>query len=214
MTILKIEIKDNHFQCLPEKALFWEQERTLMLADVHLGKDSHFRKNGIAIPQVSQNDLLRMRKLLENHQPKTMLILGDLFHSYSREEYEGFRELVEAFPDTQFRYVAGNHDALALKKEDSPVNLWFGKECNHGAFRFVHHITEDSNDSFTFQGHIHPQVQVKLNRNQWYKFPALVIQEDRATLPAFGRFTGGYKMKINKGKDRAVVFSGEECFML
>ena len=212
--MLKIKIKNHHFYCLPGKALFWEEENTLMLADVHLGKDSHFRKNGIAIPKVSQNDLLRMRKLLENHQPNTMLILGDLFHSYSREEYEGFRELVEAFPDTQFRYVAGNHDALALKKEDCPKNLWFGKEWEQREFRFVHYITEKSSETFTFQGHIHPQVQVKLNRNQWYKFPALVIQEDRATLPAFGRFTGGYKVKLDKKKERAVVFSGEECFEL
>ncbi len=183
-----------------------------MLADVHLGKDSHFRKNGIAIPEVSHNDLRRMRKLLVTHQPKEMLILGDLFHSYSREEYKGFKTLVEQFPEVLFRYVAGNHDALALKKEECPENLWFGKEWAIGGFRFVHHITEESGHSFTFQGHIHPQVQVKLNRNQWYKFPALIIHEDRATLPAFGRFTGGYKVKIQKNKERAVVFSGEGCF--
>jgi len=207
-----VEIKDNHFHCLPEKALYWEEEQSLMIADVHLGKDSHFRKNGIAIPQVSQNDLLRMRKLIGQHDPKEILILGDLFHSYSREEYNGFRQLVDAFPKVYFRYVAGNHDALALKKEQRPENLWFGTEWLRGGFRFVHYITEESIDSFTFQGHIHPQVQVKLNRNQWYKFPALIVEEDRATLPAFGRFTGGYKVKIKKGKERAVVFSGEECF--
>jgi DNA ligase-associated metallophosphoesterase len=212
MNVLKIKIRDQEFVCLPEKALLWDKERTLMLSDVHLGKDSHFRKNGIVVPEVSQGDIMRIKELICKHGPKEVFILGDLFHSYMREEYAGFRHLLDGFPGVLFRYVAGNHDASALKDEQVPDNLWFGTCWEHKGFRFVHHLTEESTSAFTFQGHIHPQVQVKLKRNQSFKFPALVIQKDRAVLPAFGRFTGGHKMEIDKKSDRVIVFPGNECF--
>lgn len=44
-------------------ALFWNEKNTLLIADVHLGKVTHFRKNGFAIP----NDALykNFEKLIE-----------------------------------------------------------------------------------------------------------------------------------------------------
>ena len=34
---------------LPQKAIYWKQEKTLIAADVHMGKVGHFRKAGIAV---------------------------------------------------------------------------------------------------------------------------------------------------------------------
>lgn len=40
----RINIKDQNLLLLPEKALFWEEEKGLIISDVHLGKAGHFRK--------------------------------------------------------------------------------------------------------------------------------------------------------------------------
>ena len=50
----RIQINKNHFDLHPSGALYWEEKKTLMLADVHLGKVAHFRKNGIAVPRKAE----------------------------------------------------------------------------------------------------------------------------------------------------------------
>jgi len=35
---------------LPQKAIYWQQQKALIVADVHFGKVGHFRKAGIAVP--------------------------------------------------------------------------------------------------------------------------------------------------------------------
>lgn len=49
MTV-KISIRNELLELFPQKALFWHSKRMLVLADVHLGKVNHFRKNGIPVP--------------------------------------------------------------------------------------------------------------------------------------------------------------------
>ena len=55
---------------LPEKAVWIESLRVLLLADLHFGKASHFRKAGIPIPeQVHDLDYIRIEKLIRKHNP-------------------------------------------------------------------------------------------------------------------------------------------------
>ena len=46
----KVLIEGEELTLHPSGALFWEKKSLLMLSDVHLGKISHFRKFGAAIP--------------------------------------------------------------------------------------------------------------------------------------------------------------------
>ena len=61
-----VEIKNNKFHLLPEKAIWWKEKNTLLISDVHLGKISHFRKEGIAIPTGAINEnFIRLDHLIE-----------------------------------------------------------------------------------------------------------------------------------------------------
>ena len=56
---------------LPQKAIFWQQEKALIASDVHLGKSGHFRKAGIALPQdMAQEDLAVLSDLIHQYQPQ------------------------------------------------------------------------------------------------------------------------------------------------
>ena len=49
-----IKINNHNFVLHPTGAIFWEEKKTLFLADIHLGKVAHFRKNGIAVPRKAE----------------------------------------------------------------------------------------------------------------------------------------------------------------
>ena len=60
----RIKLKGNHFDLHPSGAAFWVE--TLLLADVHLGKVAHFRKNGIAVPRKAEGVFYEKITLLLN----------------------------------------------------------------------------------------------------------------------------------------------------
>lgn len=66
----------------PKKAIFWEEERALIISDLHIGKVGHFRKAGIAIPKLmEQEELALLSDLIHEFKPSKLIFLGDLFHS-------------------------------------------------------------------------------------------------------------------------------------
>jgi metallophosphoesterase superfamily enzyme len=55
---IEISFKGETLVLLPERAIWFPKYETLLVSDTHLGKGSHFRKAGIAIPTVlKQEDL-------------------------------------------------------------------------------------------------------------------------------------------------------------
>ncbi|MFI5157122.1 MAG: metallophosphoesterase, partial [Chitinophagales bacterium] len=70
-------ILNNSFWVSPERCLYWEQENTLIVADLHLGKTGHFRKEGIAVPQsVYKADLQRLISQLYLFKAERLIIVG------------------------------------------------------------------------------------------------------------------------------------------
>ena len=47
---MNITIKKQVFMLHPFGSLYWKDKNILLISDLHLGKISHFRKNGLAIP--------------------------------------------------------------------------------------------------------------------------------------------------------------------
>ncbi len=46
---LDFNFLDQDLILLPQKAIYWKQQKALIAADVDLGKVGHFRKAGIAV---------------------------------------------------------------------------------------------------------------------------------------------------------------------
>jgi DNA ligase-associated metallophosphoesterase len=176
----------------PHRCLYWEEERSLILSDLHFGKTGHFRKAGIAVPQsVYREDLLRLLSLIQYFQPKQLLIVGDLFHSRENKELDLFLRWRDDFPDLEFRLVLGNHDILRADwyvKAGITVNE---EVLRVGGFAFVHDI-EDAEESgpYYFSGHLHPGIRINGMGKQSLRFPCFYFGGEYAILPAFGRFTG------------------------
>src|SRR5437868_4239196 len=108
-----IEIRKNRFELLTGKAVWWEDRKTLLISDLHIGKVSFFRKEGIAIPRNAiQDNFNRLDKLLENYQAEQIIFLGDLFHHRMNAEWDLFTSWRKKYNDIRMDIVIGNHDLI------------------------------------------------------------------------------------------------------
>jgi metallophosphoesterase superfamily enzyme len=77
---MELRIKNNTFLLLPQKAIYWKEQKTILVSDLHIGKISHFRKAGIPVPQEgSQNNFKRLDEIIVTTNPTNILFVGDLF---------------------------------------------------------------------------------------------------------------------------------------
>lgn len=203
-------IKEQQLWLSPDRSIFWEDENSLIVSDLHFGKTGHFRKSGIAVPQsVYKEDLQRLVTQIQYFQPKQLIIVGDLFHSLENKECELFKKWRDNFPGVDIHLIKGNHDIL----EDSwyqQADVTVSKEkMVTGVFHFIHDITQldqDIPDSlpYFFSGHIHPGIRINGNGKQSLCFPCFYFDKHYAVLPAFSRFTG---LAMIKPKSDGKVFA-------
>lgn len=199
-------IHDQTFWVSPERCLFWEEENTLIVADLHLGKTGHFRKSGIAVPQsIYKADLQRLVAMLYLYKAERLVIVGDFTHSSMNKELDLFLKWRKDFSMLQIDLVKGNHDIL----EDSwyrEANILFHEwDMQIRDFLFRHEDKRIRDKElpeavYTFTGHVHPGVSIRGQGKQSLHFPCFYFAKDYCILPAFSRFTGTYTVKATKGE--------------
>jgi DNA ligase-associated metallophosphoesterase len=174
-----------------ERALFWEEEKTLIVSDLHFGKTGHFRKSGIAVPQsVYKEDLQRLMSLLRHFNPEQLMVVGDFFHSHANTELDWFKKWRDDLSTLRITLVRGNHDILKdAWYRDTAIDV-IEPELLLPPFLFTHDRCVDNREFYTFCGHIHPGVLVHGLGRQSLRFPCFYFGEHHCILPAFSRFTG------------------------
>jgi DNA ligase-associated metallophosphoesterase len=187
---------------LPQKAIYWKQEKALIAADVHLGKVGHFRKAGIAVPRdMEQTDLGELSDLIFEHKPQKLIFLGDLFHSDLNADWEWFRFWRQQHKKLEIILIRGNHDIINDEHYHS-LNVALYDELQAGPFLMLHHPLDDhilsETESYIFCGHIHPGVNLSGKARQSVTIPCFAFGEKQAVLPSFGRFTGRVAIRHKK----------------
>jgi DNA ligase-associated metallophosphoesterase len=187
---------------LPQKAIYWKQEETLLAADVHLGKVGHFRKAGIAVPRdMEQTDLGELSDLIFEYKPERLIFLGDLFHSDMNADWEWFRLWRRQFPKLQIDLIRGNHDIIN-DQHYLDINIALHDELQVGPFLMLHHPLNDqaleNATGYILCGHIHPGISLTGRGRQSITIACFAFGAKQAILPSFGRFTG--RVAIRKQK--------------
>ena len=206
----------------PHAALYWERADTLVVSDLHLGKATHFRRHGMAVPQYVQDETLdKLAGLLLDFRPGRLLMLGDLFHSDYNEEWEDFGDLVLGFRDsgTAFELVPGNHDRLTRHQFDRYGITVHAEPHLEGPFAFSHHPygakeleqaigpERAAQGYYNLAGHVHPAVRL-YGRGDRLKLPCFFLGRAAGLMPAFGAFTGHGTVSPRRG-DRVYVMTGD-----
>lgn len=195
----------------PSGALFWEDRSALLISDVHLGKVSHFRKHGVAIPNSAVSiNFTRLTEAVDHFNPESVVFLGDLFHSSKNSEWDLFVEWSDRCV-AELILVAGNHDIIAKENYDRIAVKVF-KELEIDGFLLTHHPTEREG-LFNFSGHLHPGVSIRGFGGHHIKLPCFFQKENQMILPAFGEFTGKHIM-VPGANDLVYVITKEEVFLI
>lgn len=199
-----IDIRGHHFDLLPQKAIYWQETKALLIADLHLGKVTHFRKHGIAIPQGAvKRNIQVLKELIHSNDVERMILLGDIFHNDQNMEWDLFTSWRNEFSHIDIIALLGNHDKLPYDvMRDASMHL--GDIYQESGFTFRHHPSETAEDNFAFCGHIHPVFSLH-SRVQSLRLPCFVFDPYQMILPSFGVFTGGFSVEARPQRGIFVV---------
>lgn len=193
-TATPFNLQEQDLLLLPQKAIYWQQQKALIIADVHFGKVGHFRKAGIAIPRdMEQNDLATLSDLIYEYQAEKLLFLGDLFHSDMNNDWDWFILWRSQFPQLQIILIKGNHDIIADSNYER-LNIQLHDELLIAPFLMLHHPLSETQlqtaAGYVLCGHIHPGVSLSGRARQSVTLPCFAFGSKQAILPSFGKFTG------------------------
>ena len=191
--------RGHRLDLLAERAVWDPQQRTLLVADLHLGKAEVFQAHGVALP--SDGDGASLNALLElshRFRPAQVVVLGDLIHGRVGLTPE-LRQKLAALPELlgcPLRLIDGNHERgswfQGLGREASTAlgPLWL----SHGPEPRPHYLN--------LCGHLHPVAVVGRGADR-LRLPCFAYRKrgdptadhrpgDELVLPAFGNLTGGH----------------------
>lgn len=193
MTIL---VRGEELALLPERAIYWAAERTLLVADLHLGKAATFRALGAPVPETPTYETLeRLSCLVEKVAPQRIAFLGDLLHD--REAATGApRDALLSWcgrhPGVELELIVGNHDRRAMSRLDEAVlcAISLADERSVGPFVYAHHPPVGEREGYVLCGHIHPGFRLVVRGHRSQTAACFWFTSNYGVLPAFGEFTG------------------------
>lgn len=203
MSLLKHTVLNQSLCLSPDRCIFWEEQKALIVSDLHFGKTGHFRKSGIPVPQsVFKDDMQRLMHLIQFFKPEELIVVGDFFHSHANKELDFFLKWRADFPLLHIILVKGNHDILK-KTWYIQANIDVVDDCfRKGPFTFVHDLEacEKEEHEYIFSGHIHPGICISGAGRQSLRLPCFYFTKKYAVLPAFSHFTGLATIEPNAQK--------------
>ena len=198
---------------LHERAVYWPARRTLLAADVHLGKEAVFARLGVAIPHgPSDDDLARLAALVAATGAERLCVLGDFMHAAPHPSERWLASLgafLDAHAALAVEVVAGNHDAPGGRGLVDARVRWIEDSAHEGPFVLRHEPGEDAR-GYVLAGHLHPVCRVGGGRRgDSLRAPAFWFRTRGAVLPAFGAFTGGLSVRPERGE--RLYLAGPDC---
>jgi putative SbcD/Mre11-related phosphoesterase len=210
-----VKIEDLFVIPKGKKALIYN--KTLIIADVHLGYESEAEEDGAYLPRAQlKHALSEIKEIVDQYSLERIIIAGDLKHKFEaltwqeRVEIEKFINTIKEYGIHDIILVRGNHDTFIKRLMDNlNVKMIDGLLELDDHIGVVHgHISPSTNElkryKYIIMGHEHPVVVIKLGGMTATRFPVFLSLplnccETRAIiLPAFGIYQSGNPISLNK----------------
>ncbi len=170
-------------ELLPDRAVYWSSQRTVLLADLHLGRGvPHVRH----IQQTVQQTLTRAQQLLARMQPERVVFLGDVFHmrhGYASDVVDAFAQWRASFAQIDMWLIRGNHER---GMGDPPRDC--GLQCMNPGYELAE-VTllhePRATPGFAISGHLHPCMLLPSERAVAETVPCFIWSQKYLMLPAF-----------------------------
>lgn len=176
------------------RAIYWPEERALLVADLHLEKASWYAQSGQMLPPYDSRDTLeRLADAVRHTGARRVITLGDNFHDDAGAlrldaHCTGMLEALTRALD--WVWITGNHDAELPRGFGGAIVA----ELEVGGVK-LRHEARAGETAAELSGHYHPKMRMTV-RNRHIARPCAVLGRgsgggDRMILPAFGTLTGG-----------------------
>lgn len=179
-------------EAVADGALWWADERLLVVADLHLEKGSAYAARGQLLPPYDTRETLaRLRVLIDRFTPGSVVALGDSFHDIDGPSRMGSADrgaLAELQRGRNWIWIAGNHDPAAPQTlaGDHADSLAIGRI-------LLRHEPSAGPVPGEIAGHLHPAARV-VGRGRSVRRRCFVGDGERLVVPAFGAYTGGFNI--------------------
>lgn len=195
-------------------ALWWPDENTLLVADLHLEKSSFLaRKGWLLPPHATAETLAGLIDAVEATGTRRLICLGDSFHDQGgperlRPETRATLQLMTRNLD--WWWITGNHDEDAAAILGGRVM----REAQLGPL-VLRHEADVADATPELSGHFHPKLVIR-HRGRHIARRCFAISTTKLILPAFGAFTGGLDVAdpalraALAGPAQALVLDGEQ----
>jgi DNA ligase-associated metallophosphoesterase len=205
-----LQVAGTTLLLLPEKAAYWPEQKTLLIADAHFGKAAAYRALGQPVPRgTTATNLQKLDRLLAAHDCRQIIFLGDFLHGpgSAAATLKAIAAWRAEHPDLDCILIRGNHDAsagdpapeLRIRIVDEPYLLGPFALCHIPIQHPTHHVVA---------GHVHPAFRLSGRARQSMTLPCFSSSEHITLLPSFGSFTGGYVIDCAEG-DQVFVTNEE-----
>jgi uncharacterized protein len=209
--VARCEVAGEEVWLLPERALYWEREGALLIADPHFGKAAAFRSLGVPVPERTTDDnLARLDAALHRTRAERLVVLGDFLHARRGRSPQLLGALARwraEHPCLPILLVRGNHDDRA----GDPPAEW-GIECLEEPVECPpftwRHEPATAAAGYALAGHVHPAVNLFGAGGLNATLPCFWFGPDYGLLPAFGDFTGTAVVRPRHGDQVYVVADG------
>ncbi|UZF95356.1 ligase-associated DNA damage response endonuclease PdeM [Bosea sp. NBC_00550] len=173
--------------------LWLPEERTLVVADLHLEKGSAYAARGVMLPPYdSTATLAALTAAILRLQPRCVIALGDSFHDRQAEERLAPQSLASLRLLQQGRdwlWITGNHDPS--------ISARVGGE-SAGAIALsgvtLRHEPNPTETGYEIAGHLHPAAKVRM-RGRGLRRRCFALSPRRCVMPALGAYAGGLNLR-------------------
>ncbi|AHG39841.1 DEAD/DEAH box helicase [Pseudomonas syringae CC1557] len=199
---LSMTLAGEELWLLADKAIYYPARRALLIADAHFGKAAAYRKLGQPVPHgTTQENLRRLDSLLNEYPTEHLIFLGDFLHapeSHAAGTLAALEHWRAGRPTLPITLIRGNHDKRAgdppayLNIEVVPEPLIVGPFA-------LQHEPDPHPEFHVLAGHVHPVYHLYGRGRQSLRLACFYIGKRITLLPAFGEFTGGFRIRPEEG---------------
>lgn len=184
----RIELAGASFLADVSGALFHEEERLLIVADLHLEKGSAFAARGVLLPPYdTAATLAHLARVVARLAPRAVVALGDSFHDVRAGERMAEADrgtLLDLQRGRDFIWIAGNHDPQA------PASVGGERRADLEFRGLTLRHEPAAGAAAEIAGHLHPAARV-VTKSGSLRRRCFVSDGARCVMPAFGAYAGG-----------------------
>lgn len=174
-------------------ALYLPEERTLVVADLHLEKGSAYAARGVLLPPYdSAATLAALARAVLRLTPARIIALGDSFHdggAAGRIAPEDLAALRHLQTGRDWLWITGNHDpaiGAAMGGEVAQAITLAGVRLRHEPYQ--------GEGGYEIAGHLHPAAKVRM-RGRALRRRCFALSARRCVMPAMGAYAGGLNLR-------------------